>query len=79
LNSAQILHKDRDSDRCAPTQQVKRPTTMSLDAVDYRAAQEEEIKQINEDVQNSLMTPVRRAALDALEREFSELLKKRPR
>ncbi|MGB7259389.1 MAG: hypothetical protein ACRECC_08045 [Pseudolabrys sp.] len=52
---------------------------MSLDAVDYRAAQEEEIKQINEDVQNSLMTPVRRAALDALEREFSELLKKRPR
>jgi len=52
---------------------------MSMDAVDYRSAQDEEPRRDDEARSTSQMTPVRRAALDALEREFSELLKRRPR
>jgi hypothetical protein len=52
---------------------------MRLDTVDYRSSQSDMRKPENEDTQQSLMTPARRAALDALEREFHELLKVRPR
>jgi len=57
---------------------VKGHFDMSMDAVDYRSSHEDEPKR-DDDAQTSQMTPVRRAALDALEREFSELLKRRPR
>jgi hypothetical protein len=52
---------------------------MRLDTVDYRSSQSDVRKTENETTQQSLMTPARRAALDALEREFHELLKARPR
>jgi hypothetical protein len=52
---------------------------MSMDAVDYRSSHDEEPKREDDAQSASQMTPVRRAALDALEREFSELLKRRPR
>lgn len=54
---------------------------MRLDTVDYRSIQSDERNSVtnNDDSQQSLMTPARRAALDALEREFHDLLKARPR
>jgi hypothetical protein len=50
---------------------------MSLDAVDYEGSQSDE--RTSESAGNSLMTPARRAALDALEREFQDLLQSPPR
>lgn len=50
---------------------------MSLDAVDYEASQSDE--RTIEDTGKSLLTPARRAALDALEREFQDLLRSLPR
>jgi hypothetical protein len=50
---------------------------MSLDAVDYAVSQSDE--RTFEDASKSLMTPARRAALDALEREFQDLLQSLPR
>lgn len=50
---------------------------MSLDAVDYEGSQSDE--RTSESASNSLMTPARRAALDALEREFRDLLQSPPR
>jgi len=58
---------------------VKGLFNMSMDAVDYRSSHDEEPKRDDDAQSASQMTPVRRAALDALEREFSELLKRRPR
>lgn len=45
---------------------------MSLDAVDYEVTQSDVRK--SENARDNLMTPARRAALDALEREFQDLL-----
>ncbi len=50
---------------------------MRLDTVDYRSTQSDERKTQTDTSQESLMTPARRAALDALEREFHDLLKAR--
>jgi hypothetical protein len=53
---------------------------MRLDTVDQRASQSDERKsEAHNDETKSLLTPARRAALDALEREFSDLLNARPR
>jgi hypothetical protein len=48
---------------------------MRLDTVDYRSSQSDQRKSKFEETQQSLMTPARRAALMALEREFNEFLK----
>ena len=50
---------------------------MSLDAVDYQVSQSDVRSSEDTSGKNS-MTPARRAALDALEREFSELLNSLP-
>lgn len=50
---------------------------MSLDAVDYEVSQSDE--RTPESAGKSLMTPARRAALEALEREFQDLLQSLPR
>jgi hypothetical protein len=52
---------------------------MRLDEVDYRSSQSEVRKSQDDNGQKSLLTPERRAALDALEREFLELLTSLPR
>jgi hypothetical protein len=53
---------------------------MDLDAVDYRSTQSDvRTAPGDKDDQASLLTPARRAALDALEREFSDLLNSLPR
>jgi hypothetical protein len=52
---------------------------MRLDTADYRSAQSDMRTSQDENTQQSLMTPARRAALDALEREFHELLNPPPR
>jgi hypothetical protein len=49
--------------------------TMRLDTVDYRSIQSEPRTPQDDNNQQSLITPARRAALNALEREFKELLK----
>ncbi len=48
---------------------------MRLDTVDYRSSQSDQRKSETEATQQSLMTPARRAALMALEREFNKFLK----
>ena len=51
---------------------------MQVDAIDYRVSQSGQ-RTLQDDIQRkSLLTPARRAALDALEREFHELLNARP-
>lgn len=50
---------------------------MSLDAVDYEVSQSD--VRTSENANDSLMSPARRAALDALEREFQDLLQSLPR
>jgi hypothetical protein len=52
---------------------------MRLDTVDYPSSQSDVRKSETEQTQQSLLTPARRAALDALEREFHDLLQARPR
>jgi hypothetical protein len=47
---------------------------MRLDTVDTRSSQSDVRGSQDENSQKSLLTPERRAALDALEREFRELL-----
>jgi hypothetical protein len=51
---------------------------MSLDAVDYQVSQSD-VRTFEDDTSRNLMTPARRAALDALEREFRDLLATLPR
>lgn len=51
---------------------------MRLDAVDDRSSQSEQRRSQDDHKQKSLLTPARRAALDALEREFQELLNAPP-
>jgi hypothetical protein len=50
---------------------------MRLDKVDNQSVQSEKRKSEHDDNPPSLLTPARRAALDALEREFHELLQAR--
>jgi hypothetical protein len=56
-----------------------------MDAVQYRANQyqltqsDARTDDQQDDTHQNLMTPALRAALDALEREFADLLKRRPR
>jgi hypothetical protein len=55
---------------------------MRAQAVDYRYADTDQHDRMNAataDRADSLMTPARRAGLEALEREFSEFLKRRTR
>jgi hypothetical protein len=53
---------------------------MRLDAVDYRSSQSDVRKsEMNVENTQGQLTPTRRAALDALEREFHDLLNARPR
>ena len=49
---------------------------MSLDAVDYEVSQSN--VRTSDNASDSLMTPARRAALDALDREFHDLLQSLP-
>ena len=46
-----------------------------MDTVDYRASKSDQRTPQDDDTEQSLLTPARRAALDALEREFRDLLK----
>jgi hypothetical protein len=50
---------------------------MHLDKVDDQLVQSVERNSEHDDNPQSLLTPARRAALDALEREFRELLQAR--
>jgi hypothetical protein len=50
---------------------------MRLDKVDDQSFQSNERKTEHDDDPPSLLTPARRAALDALEREFRDLLQAR--
>jgi hypothetical protein len=47
---------------------------MRLDTVNDRATKSDERKTQSSNGEQSLLTPARRAALDALEREFHDLL-----
>lgn len=47
---------------------------MRLDTIEHRSNQSDERNVQVQDTGQNLMTPARRAALDALEREFRELL-----
>jgi hypothetical protein len=49
-------------------------TPMRLDRSNYRVIQSDERSVQCQDTEQSLLTPARRAALDALEREFRDLL-----
>ena len=51
---------------------------MNLDAVDYQVSQSD-VRTSDDNNSQTLLTPARRAALDALEREFRELLQVVPR
>ena len=48
---------------------------MRLDTVDYRSSQSDVRTSTDLNSQKTLLTPERKAALDTLEREFSDLLK----
>jgi hypothetical protein len=50
---------------------------MQATAIEHLSVELERRKPVETDVQPSLMTPARRAGLDALEREFNEFLKRR--
>ena len=52
---------------------------MRADAADDRLSRADERQPPADTTPRSLLTPARRAALDALEREFSELLQARSR
>jgi hypothetical protein len=52
---------------------------MRLDPEDYRSSQAEEHSFHEPDQTSDVMTPARRAALEALEREFRDLLNANPR
>jgi hypothetical protein len=50
---------------------------MRLDKIDDQSVQSDERKSVHDDNLPRLLTPARRAALDALEREFHDLLQGR--
>jgi len=51
---------------------------MRLDTVETQSSQSHERQSQPSEAEQSLMTPARRAALEALEREFRDLLNARP-
>ena len=65
----------RDSDRycCDSTRQSGEK--MRLDTVDYRSTQSDVRTSTDHSSRKTLLTPERKAALEALEREFRDLLK----
>ena len=48
---------------------------MRAEAIDYRDVESEQRQRVESERQESLLTPARRAGLEALEREFNEFLK----
>jgi hypothetical protein len=52
---------------------------MRAEAIDYRYVEREQQRTAEREPRESLMTPARRAGLDALEREFREFLLTRRR
>jgi len=50
---------------------------MRAEAIDYRHIESEQRQCVEIEQRESLLTPARRAGLEALEREFSEFLKQR--
>jgi hypothetical protein len=50
---------------------------MRAEAIDYRYSESEQRQYVDSDQRESLLTPARRAGLEALEREFNEFLKQR--
>jgi hypothetical protein len=52
---------------------------MRAEAIDYRFVESDPRRTAREQQHDNLMTPARRAGLEALEREFSEYLKARSR
>ena len=52
---------------------------MRAEAIDYRYVEREQQRTAEREPRQSLMTPARRAGLDALEREFQEFLRLRGR
>ena len=51
---------------------------MRAEAIDYRYTESEQRQCVETGRHDSLMTPARRAGLEALEREYNEFLKERP-
>jgi hypothetical protein len=51
---------------------------MRLDIIDHQTSQSDESRSQQSHSGESLLTPARRAALDALEREFRDLLNAQP-
>ena len=52
---------------------------MRAEAIDYRYVESQQQRIADREPRENLMTPARRAGLDALEREFREFLQSRPR
>jgi hypothetical protein len=52
---------------------------MRAEAIDYRYVERDQQRLAEREQRESLMTPARRAGLDALEREFQEFLRLRAR
>ena len=52
---------------------------MRAEAIDYRYVEREQQRIAEREPREGLMTPARRAGLDALEREFREFLRTQPR
>ncbi|HZL39763.1 MAG TPA: hypothetical protein VFC45_05730 [Pseudolabrys sp.] len=61
--------------RLAESKIGERGPNMRLESVEYRLSQSDERKPANEEIQQNQLTPARQAALNALEREFREMLK----
>jgi hypothetical protein len=60
--------------RLAESKTGDRGPIMRLESVEYRLSQSNGRKPANEATQQNLLTPARQAALNALEREFREML-----
>ncbi len=58
-----------------PIHRGNRGLLMRLETVEYLLSQSDERKPASEQTQQSQLTPARHAALNALEREFKEMLK----
>ena len=50
---------------------------MRAEATDYRYIESEQQQRVEAEQRENLLTPARRAGLEALEREFNEFLKQR--
>ena len=83
IPGAPVIHSLRapaDSDRSLRILRGQSGETMRLDTVDYGSSQSDERKsETKNDETQGQLTPARRAALDALEREFDDLLNARRR